>query len=77
MGKSMVDPLLLLQEAAANYPSPDPWEAESTLEEVMSSKNDDNVGAAENSLEDQQWVGKADLLRADDMEDLFDFSGLE
>lgn len=76
MGKSMIDPLLVQQEAAANYPSPDLWDAKRTLEEVMSSKND-NVGAAENSLEDQQWEDKAGLLRADDMEDLFDFSGLE
>ena len=76
MENSMIDPLLLQQEAAANYPSPDQqWQAERTPEEVMSFKNR-NVGAAENNLEDQQWEVKEDLLRADDMEDLFDFSGL-
>lgn len=75
MDDSVIDPLLLQQEAAANYPSPDQWQAERIPEEVMSSKSD-NVGTVENNLENQQWGGKEGLLRTDDMEDLFDFSGL-
>ena len=75
MDNSVIDPLLLQQEAAVNYPSPVPSQTECSLEEV-SFKNEDFV-AAENNLEDRQWEGKEDLLRADDMDDLFDFSGLE
>lgn len=76
LDKSMIDPKLLHEEAAANYPSPDQWQATFTPEEVMSFKND-NIGAAIKKLEDEQWEGKEDLLHTDDMVDLFDFSGLE
>lgn len=76
MVNSMIDPLLLQKEAAANYPSPDQWQAERIQEEVMSFKND-NVGAAKNNLKDQQWEGKENLLRPANIEDLLDFSRLE
>lgn len=80
---SMIDPQLVREEAAANYPSPDQWQAERSPSMADSSQNplmfftNDAVCAAVKDLEDQQWEGKEDLLRADDMEDLFDFSGLE
>lgn len=85
MDNSMADPQLFKQDAAANYPSPDEWQAErsSSASMVDSSQNqlifflNDVVGVAVNNLENQQWEGKEDQLHTDDMEDLFDFSGLE